>query len=685
MIHRLFSAIIVLLTVTCGVMAQAPADAGQPPTLEDLFDPPANRSFALSPSGRQVSFVETYEVDGTEPGSTRTLSRIRLRDLTEDRPDQVIEMGVYEPQWLRWTSEDRFIVSVEFDVVYTSRRNSENTRTVRLARLLAVPVADPSAMILLLQTGPGAYRFTPWQTFSDVVDMLPDDPDHVMIAAWRRADYSLWKVNLNTGEPEIAAVGNRRTLQWITNLDGEPVLRFDITRDGGVVQVRAQHPRSGRWRVIEEYRLDRINDAPAEFEFAGHSEDDEIIYVVGRPEGADRRGVYRYSLAEMNYLEQVGGDDHHDVAFGIRRGRSRQYAGYVVYGDRVRVELTDPVLASALDDASRRVSPESDLAPIDLSGSSMILAESGPRLPRAYHAFDLASGEMRFLANGYPQLSDRRLRSMEAIRYRARDGLEVQAYLTLPERGASPSTPLLVMPHGGPVARDIYGFDRTVQFYTSLGYAVLQPNFRGSSGFGAAYTRAGYQQWGRAMQDDLDDGVQWLVDRGITSGSDVCIVGWSYGGYAALVAATRPEPRYRCAIAGAPVSDLFDQIDHWYGVFEDSEYMKQFVTDLYGDPEVDEAYLSDSSPIRFVENISIPVLIHHGDEDERVPVDQSRAFADRAEAVSAPVTYHEYEGELHTFDREPWLQALRRDARFLATHLPTAENSPERWPEDTED
>lgn len=685
MFHRLYLLVLACLVASSAALAQPRADASGPPSLEDLFDTPTNRDFALSPSGRFVSYIETYDIEIAESGETRETSRIRIRDLVEAGADQVIEMGFYEPKWVRWTSDDRFIVSVEFNVIYQSRRNRSEHQTVRLARLLAVPIESPTEMVPLLQTGPGAYQFTPWQTFSDVVDMLPDDPDHIMIAAWRRADYSLWKVNLNTGEPEVAAVGNRRTRQWITNLVGEPVLRFDITRDGGAVQVRAQHPRSGRWRVIEEYRFDTINDTPAEFEFAGNSDDEEIIFVVGRPEGADRRGVYRYSLTDMEYLEQVGGDPSHDVAFGIRAGRSRQYAGYVVHGDRLQVELADPVLATALEDASRSVSANSDLAPSFLSGSTMILQEFGPEQPLAYHAYDLVSGEMKFLADGYPDLSERRLRPMEIIRYRARDGLEVQAYLTLPDRGSSPSTPLLVMPHGGPVARDLYGFDPMVQFYASIGYAVLQPNFRGSSGFGSAFTEAGYRQWGLAMQNDLDDGVEWLADRGMVSRNRVCIVGWSYGGYAALVAATDEDSRYRCAIAGAPASDLFAQMDHWLEVFEESRLMQDYVRELLGDPDEDAPYMSASSPVEAVERIAMPVLIHHGDEDERVPVDQSRRFAERAEEVEAPVTYHEYAGQAHSFETEELMQVLRRNAQFLSEHLATGENPPERWVDPSDD
>jgi dipeptidyl aminopeptidase/acylaminoacyl peptidase len=657
-------------------------DPHAPPTIEQLFAEPEHWGVSLSPSGRYVSFIDTRLERLRNSEEERPHSRIIVRDLEAvdgQETDRTIDLGQFEARWAHWATDERMLVSVGMQIRWRRSYRNPEVELIETARLMSVPVDAPSEAILLLQTGDGAYMFSAFQTFSDVVDLLPDDPEHILIAAWRRGDYSLWKVNLVTGLPEIAAVGNGDTYAWHTNSEGVPVLRFDVSRRRDEVTVRARNPRSGSWRRIARYRFGEIDDTPPEFDFAGNSDDPEIIYVRGRPDGADRLGVYRYSLSDMAYLEQVGGHERADVSGTLRLGREGRYVGYYVHDERLEMHFDDPRLASAFEIARAAIDPRLEVRPIRIAGERILFLAYGPEEPAEIHVLHEPSGDFSLLTRTLPALSSAQLAAVRTLRYTARDGLEIQAYLTEAQTLRPGTAPLLILPHGGPVARDVYGFDPMAQYLATLGYNVLQPNFRGSTGFGREFTEAGFGQWGEAMQDDLSDGVAWMVDQGLAQADQVCIMGWSYGGYAALMGALETPELYRCAVAGAPVSDLNAQIEHWGEVFERSDYMRNYIRDLYGDPEDDAVSLSENSPINLIESLSVPVLLQHGDSDRRVPVEQSQGLAEAANAAGAPLTYFEYEDAPHTFERAETILMLERSAAFLAEHLPSDRNRLEDW------
>ncbi len=213
------------------------------------------------------------------------------------------------------------------------------------------------------------------------------------------------------------------------------------------------------------------------------------------------------------------------------------------------------------------------------------------------------------------------------INYKARDGKELTGYLTAPA-AADPKAklPLVLMPHGGPEMRDSLSFNPWVQYLVARGYAVFQPNFRGSAGFGRAFAESGYGEWGRKMQDDLTDAVKTLVDQGPVDPARMCIVGASYGGYAALAGAALTPDLYKCAVSIAGISDLEDFIGwrkrNWGSDSEGYTYWLKAI----GDPDKDEARLREVSPLAQAGRIKIPLLLIHGNEDFIVPIAQSKAM-----------------------------------------------------------
>ena len=258
---------------------------------------------------------------------------------------------------------------------------------------------------------------------------------------------------------------------------------------------------------------------------------------------------------------------------------------------------------------------------------------------------------------------------MAPVRYAARDGLPIPGYLTLPPGREAKGLPLVVMPHGGPHARDAWDFHPWVQFFANRGYAVLQPNFRGSTGYGKAFIERGYGQWGRAMQDDVDDGVDWLVKSGRVDPKRVCVVGASYGGYAALWGAIRNPERYRCAISVAGVTDLRGMLRHDRRSFSAPRYYREWEVKVRGTEKID---FDAVSPLAQAARLKIPVLIAHGDKDDNVPPDQGRRMVEALKRAGHPALESVfYPAEGHSFEQRGTKEDLfRRMEGFLAKHNP---------------
>jgi dipeptidyl aminopeptidase/acylaminoacyl peptidase len=257
---------------------------------------------------------------------------------------------------------------------------------------------------------------------------------------------------------------------------------------------------------------------------------------------------------------------------------------------------------------------------------------------------------------------------MDSVSYAARDGLQIPAYLTLPRGIEAKQLPLIVMPHGGPFLRDEWGYDTWVQFLANRGYVVLQPNFRGSTGYGRDFVVKGEGQWGRTMQDDLDDGVKWLVEQGKVDPKRVCIMGGSYGGYAALWAAARNPEIYRCAISFAGISDLAAMIKYDRRAFAATRYYTAWRERVQGDKSFD---LNTVSPLYAIDRINIPLLIAHGSDDENVPLAQSKKLHEALLKAKKPHSYIVYEGEGHGFDKPENATAfLEQVDQFLRTNNP---------------
>jgi dipeptidyl aminopeptidase/acylaminoacyl peptidase len=303
------------------------------------------------------------------------------------------------------------------------------------------------------------------------------------------------------------------------------------------------------------------------------------------------------------------------------------------------------------------------------SEKRMLILSGGATEPGTYYLYDRVKSTMHPVVQPYDKIDPAQLAEVQAIHYRARDGLDIPAYLTFP-RGRDPrKLPLIMLPHGGPFARDEWTYHPFVQFLANRGYAVLQPQFRGSTGYGKDFVARGYGEWGRKMQDDLDDGVDWLVASGKVDPKRVCIIGGSYGGYAALWGAIRNPERYRCAASFAGVTDIGAQLSSNRRSFSATRYFKAWRTKVQGEGKID---LKTVSPLAQASRLKIPVLIAHGELDDTVSVKQGKQMVAALEANKADVTSVFYKDGGHDFSSsEDFADFLRRLEAFLAKNNPS--------------
>jgi dipeptidyl aminopeptidase/acylaminoacyl peptidase len=311
--------------------------------------------------------------------------------------------------------------------------------------------------------------------------------------------------------------------------------------------------------------------------------------------------------------------------------------------------------------------------------SKIVLKVEGPKSGAAYYLLDRGARRASFLFDEYEGVTPDVINEVRVISYPAADGTVIPAYLTLPRGVPAKELPLVVFPHGGPEARDDPGFDWWAQGIASLGYAVLQPQFRGSAGLSAGFTSAGFGQWGRKMQTDLSDGVRYLAQNGTVDASKVCIVGASYGGYAAMAGVTLQSGIYRCAVAVAGVSDLRKHLtDVAIAMHSNNDFVRRYYLRFLGAKDKSDPVLDEISPASHADKLSAPLLLIHGSIDTVVQPIQSRIMQQAAARAGKSVQLVTLAGEDHNLARGATrLQMLQAMAAFLKANLPPAAAMPQ--------
>ena len=665
MIRSLLKAVVTAVAMTCATVAMAA------PSPEVYGTLPVVQSVRMSPSGKYFAVV--MNLNG-QP-SVRTFDAETLQQVggVATAKQQVIR-GV------RWQSDDRLILTV-IEVVRIDENVTRDTSEfggTNVCRFMSV--SRDGKNVIQIQP-PGALRNA--SLSCNWVGWGPE-PNSVLIQSGvfggsglssrsqSRVDLKPIIVNTLTGDARVVdEVGSRGTFNWRADRTGAIRLRSDFVTGNEIIYARLKG--STDWREVHrqparDFEVESTGSKQGVIQPLGFADDLDKIYVLYWP--GDRAALGLMDL-RTSQISMVHSDPKYDVGGPIGLGEGtvgvfvdRDFPTQIFFNpDAKAVQAT--IQASFPGNLTRIIDASEDF-------KRVVVYVEGPAAPGgAYQILDTVKNTASTISRAYPSLSLASTGDQRYITYTARDGMKIDAYLTLPRGTSGKGLPAVILPHGGPQARDSGGFDWLSQFLASRGYAVLQPQFRGSDGFGTQFALAGRRQWGRKMQDDVTDGVKHLIADGTIDPNKVCIAGWSYGGYAALAGATLTPELYRCVIAGAGVSDLIEMLvwsREYAGGKEGSiRYWRLHI----GDATADKASIEAVSPVRHVDKVRAPVLLIHGELDTVVPIKQSEIFANALKSAGKPYEFARLANENHNITfQSTRIKTLQAMDAFLAKHNP---------------
>jgi dipeptidyl aminopeptidase/acylaminoacyl peptidase len=624
-----------ILTATALSGAVAHAQTAKPAkqyAVQDFFKKPAQTAFRISPDGKLLGFMQPYEsrlnvfvqpVDkvGTQDGIKRLTSET-ARDISN------------------------FFFKGNQHVLYSKDFGGDENFHVVIVDVNTGKVQD----------------LTPHEgTQASVLDSLPEDDEHILVTHNKRDKrvFDVYRINIKTGVETLAAQNPGNFTGWVTDHAGK--IRGAISADGVNTSLFYRATEADPFKAILTTNF-REQVAPV-----GWTADNKLMYVASN-RGRDKSALFEFDPTTAKEGKLIYEHPEVDVsALGWSRARK------TILWTVVNVDKAEPVF---FDKESERIykALRAQLGNADISYSgntkdeqTFVVATYSDRTPGMRYLYDVKTNKLTKLAEINPAIDPAEMAEMKPVKYTARDGLVIRGYLTLPKGVSAKNLPVVVNPHGGPWYRDSWGYNPEVQFLANRGYAVFQMNFRGSTGFGRKFFEASFKQWGLAMQDDITDGVEWLVKQGIADPKRIAIYGASYGGYATLVGVTKTPDLYAAAVDYVGVSSLFTfmkSIPPYWKPF--LEMMKEMV----GDEEADKAQFTATSPLLNVDKIKTPLFVAQGAKDPRVVKAESDQLVEALRKRGVAVDYMVKENEGHGFNnQENRFEFYGAMEKFLATHL----------------
>jgi dipeptidyl aminopeptidase/acylaminoacyl peptidase len=447
------------------------------------------------------------------------------------------------------------------------------------------------------------------------------------------------KTNLSVGKPDTAP-----SESWLVDRDGVARVFTAANEEGRRIYYRAGP--DAPWEKLAEFK----EIAAATWRAAGISEDGRTIYAASRM-GRDKAAIYEYNPETKTMGGLVA--QHPQVDLGRFATDNEGIHGIWFNADRTGIAWLETGLAAVQEVADKAFPDNVNSLDWSRDQKTFLISSRSDVLPGSFYLYDPKTGKMEWFADSRPWIDPKKMSPMQPVRYKARDGLEVPAYLTVPKGSTGKNLPMVVMVHGGPwVDGDTWRFSGEVQFLASRGYAVLQPNFRGTTRYGWKHFRSSFMQWGLAMQDDVTDGVAWAVEQGIADPKRVCIYGGSYGGYAAMMGVAKTPEVFKCAVDYVGVTDLpLLMTASWSDTFN-SEFARYSWRTRVGDIDKDIDRLKATSPVNLAARIKAPVMMAYGAADVRVIPEHGTGMKSALESAgNPPEVWMMVDGEGHGFQR----------------------------------
>jgi len=609
---------------------------------------PAYRSFSISPDAKHITYLQRGDNN----------DHFVVRDMESNETEFSFEITSFNASSTRFLT-NKYVLLKGREVTKSSHLGGKYRNTGALSYNL-----ETRKVQLLLANSHGIHLT---QTGLGIVVGIDRDGEHVYMPAYSkgpRPSYNLYKVSLSTGEGHLHMRGVLDTVEWFVDGQGKVLARVDYNDKRG--RYRLKSKLSGSWETV--YSADKSSyvlgvEAVAKDEQSLIFNDIQGGQVVARA----------ISLIDGSISEALYSNEAADVDYFIQN-LNGQVLGVVYSGFKPGHDLLDSDFNALYDAISGRY-PDASIYFTSWSDDkkSVVFLVDGGQKGSGYYLIDTETFEIRHLADKYAVSAHAKIKP---IRYRARDGLKIPALLTFPQdESGDKGLPLIVLPHSKVKSYDMIGFDWLAQYLAAKGYLVFQPNYRGSSGFGGELAQAGVGQWGRAMQDDISDGVTLLIESGYADADRVCILGRSYGGYSALAGGAFSSDLYRCVVSINGVSNLWAMMNSNQFQRYANHWVLSYWRQIMRQTDFEKNDLRDISPINFVDNFNAATLLLHGDGDTTIPILQSKRMYSALKKAGKEAMLVKLEGEDHRLSKsETRLQALMAIDRFLDTHNPAVLN-----------
>lgn len=596
--------------------------------LKDFFKNPEKTGYSISPNGKYIAYLAPYE----------SRLNIFVREVSSDNPVRITNVTARDISGFFWGNDNTILYARDKD-------GDENFHLFSVDK-----------------TGKNEKDLTPFDKVRcNIVDELYDSDTDILIELNNRLPevFDVYRLNFETGEMALAAENPGNVSTWLSDHEGK--IRAALATDGVNASILFRENESDQFRVIITTNF-KESLRPMFFTF-----DNKYVYAASNV-GRDKSAIIKYDIASGKEMEIIF--EHPEVDLNhLAYSKKRKVLTAISY---TTWKQERKFLDKEVENIFKRLEKELkgyEIAITDVSKEEdiFIIRTYSDRSLGSYYIFDKNTDVLTKITDVSPWINENEMCEVKPITYTSRDGFTIHGYLTLPKEREHKNLPVVVNPHGGPWHRDDWGYNPEVQFLANRGFAVLQMNFRGSTGYGRKFWEASFKQWGKTMQDDITDGVEWLIEQGIADRKRIAIYGASYGGYATLAGLTFTPDLYAAGVDYVGVSNLF--------TFMKSvpPYWTPFLKMLYemvGNPEEDQELMTAVSPVFHVDKIKAPLFVAQGRQDPRVNVNESDQMVEALKKRGIDVPYMVKDNEGHGFHNEEnrfdFYEAMEK---FLEKHL----------------